>query len=78
MAVAVVLHFAAMPKTLQFFQNLNSEPGQRFSVFDFQFFGTLGAYSPPNRYAFFSGYPFVDDQVRFENLLAHLLRYSSL
>jgi hypothetical protein len=35
-------------------------------VFDFKFFGTLGAYSPPNRYAFFSGYPFVDGQAFFE------------
>lgn len=65
-AVSRAQFVRAMPKTLQFFQNLNSEPGQRFSVFDFQFFGTLGAYSPPNRYAFFSGYPFVDDQAFFD------------
>lgn len=53
---------AALPNTIGLFEELDR--GDKFSVFDFQFFGTLGAYSPPNRYAFFSGYPLPDNQVR--------------
>lgn len=54
----------ALPKTIDYFEELNK--GNKFSVFDFEFFGILGAYSPPNRYAFFSGYPLADDQAFFE------------
>lgn len=53
--------YTALPKTIDYFEKLSNR--DQFRVFDFKFFGTLGAYSPPNRYAFFSGYPLADDQV---------------
>jgi len=56
----------ALPKTLKFFEDINSSPTSKHVVHDFERCGILGAYSPPNRYAFFSGYPFFDDQAFFE------------
>ena len=59
----------ALPKTLGVLLHHDSQ-----SAFDFQRFSIVGAYSPPNRYAFFSGYPFPDPQVYFNFvfLFAHI------
>jgi hypothetical protein len=55
----------ALPKTMAMFKSIGEDAANKFSVFDFEFYGILGAYSPPNRYAFFSGYPLSDDQAFF-------------
>jgi hypothetical protein len=62
----------ALPKTLGVLLHHDNQ-----SAFDFQRFSIVGAYSPPNRYAFFSGYPFPDPQVYFKFsvfLFAHIFR----